>query len=124
MSLIVRDEDRIRRILSENLLYYIRMSGKTMQQIANETGISKGALSNYCSGYRYPRPEQLQTIAAYFKIPVSNLTASRDSTEEGLSNRARYVGQSFDLLDDRAKQIIEGIIRNELARMQMDERQE
>lgn len=111
----MQDEERLRQIFKRNLFYLIAQSGQPMQKIADATGISKGALSNYCSGYRYPRPSQLEALANYFHVTVGELTDDGQSDE--LSQRAYQVAKSFDKLSEASKQLVEVVIRNELERI-------
>ncbi len=49
----------------------------SLEELSKQTGISIGALSNYENGKRYPRLDQLETIAAALKITISDLYESR-----------------------------------------------
>lgn len=60
-------------IFSKNLKFYIIRSGRTQTQIALDLGVSKGTLSDWCSGRSHPRMSRVQEIAEYFGINKSDL---------------------------------------------------
>lgn len=112
-------DDMLRRTLSKNLIHYIAESGKPLQRIANETGISKSALSNYCSRHRYPRPMQLDVLAKYFHISVADLTEDREQVPEwkkDLSRDAYKLASDYDQLSRESKALVRMVVDYELNR--------
>lgn len=62
-----------REILSMNLNYYLKLSGKTQREIAEDLGYSPSTISDWFSGKKYPRINSLQAISDYFGIMKSEL---------------------------------------------------
>ena len=111
--------DMIRKTFARNLLHYIAQSGKPLQRIADDTGISKSALSNYCSGYRYPRPMQLDVLAKYFHVSVGDLTEDGEQVptwKKDLSRDAYKLASDYDQLSRESKALIRMVMDYELNR--------
>lgn len=112
-------DDMIRKTFAKNLLHYIAQSGKPLQRIADDTGISKSALSNYCSGYRYPRPMQLDVLAKYFHISVADLTEDGEQVhgwKDELSRDAYQLARDYDQLGSESRELVRMIVKYELNR--------
>lgn len=60
-------------IFSKNLKFYIIRSGRTQSQVAMDLGVSKGTLSDWCSGRSHPRMNRIEEITKYFGISKSDL---------------------------------------------------
>lgn len=59
------------------IIWEVRTDKKiTLQELSRMTGISKGALSNYENGIRYPRIDQLEKIAKSLKVKIGDLYES------------------------------------------------
>lgn len=76
------DEMEPRRLFSVNLDRLTRASGKSRHQLSVETGISEGTLSCYYTGRRFPRPEQLRTLADCLGVTVGDLTDAPGETTD------------------------------------------
>ena len=116
----IDQDEELRRIFAKNLLHYIAKSGVPMQRIADATGISKSALSNYCSGYRYPRPSQLSALAKYLQVSVGDLTDDGEQVawngNDRLSRDAASIARDYDQLDPEDKELIRTIMAHLLKR--------
>lgn len=113
-------EGNIRDNLSYNLARRIKDSGESQVNIAAATGISPSALSSYCTGARYPRPEQLCALADYFGISVGELTdddAIRRRQANRLSQEATRIAEMFDELDFHGRSLIRMVVEAELRRV-------
>lgn len=113
-------EKNIRDNLSYNLSRRIKDSGESQANIAAATGISASALSSYCTGARYPRPEQLRALADYFNISVGELTddeAIRQRQANRLSQEATRIAELFDELDSHGRSLIRMVVDAELRRV-------
>lgn len=65
--------------LALNLADYIKLSGKSQNQVAKEAGLASSTLSSYMTGARYPRPKQLQELARVLGTTISALTDGREA---------------------------------------------
>ena len=118
------NDQKLRDTLAVNLAYLIAKNGDSQARVSERTGISPSALSNYISGFRYPRPAQLDALAKYFHVSVGELTddPTERSREDGLSSEARQIAFSFDELDQHGKELIRIIIHSELNRIRNEGR--
>ena len=71
MNNISDEEQRI--IFSENLLRYVRQSGKQQKDIAIDLGFNSKTFNGWCNGLSMPTMGKVQAIADYFNIGKSDL---------------------------------------------------
>lgn len=62
-----------KEILAKNLNKYITKSGKDRGEIAKELNISYSTLTDWVNGNKYPRINNIEKLAEYFKISKSDL---------------------------------------------------
>lgn len=113
-------DKKLRETLSRNLKDRIRKLGYTQAEIADATGISTSALSSYCGGARYPRPEQLNALANFLGCTAGELTDGNLWDQEdrlGLSNEAYRIASSFDQLDKHGRNLVRILLEAELNRV-------
>ena len=60
-------------ILAKNLNKYIAKSGKDRSEIAKDLGFPYSTLTDWVNGKKYPRINNIEKIATYFKISKSEL---------------------------------------------------
>ena len=60
-------------ILSKNLKKYIAKSGKDRGEIAEDLNLSYSTLTDWVNGKKYPRINNIEKLAAYFKVSKSEL---------------------------------------------------
>lgn len=66
-------------ILSDNLIYYRKLAGKTVMDVERATGISHSTYTGWEQGYRQPRNlEDLGRVAEVFGITMDLLLYDRD----------------------------------------------
>lgn len=75
-------QDELYRIFSENLLYYMKKNGDKQVDIANLLGITRGIVSQYCSGKAIPRIKKIDILAKHFGIDRSDLLDKRKNTPD------------------------------------------
>lgn len=86
------------------LVNLIRQEGNginpTLDEIAKDINMSKGALSLYLRGDREPRISSLMAIARYLKVSPNDLLGYRKETERdtGAVDASVYTGLSLDAL--------------------------
>lgn len=111
-------EEQLRKVFSANLIYLMSRSGESMAHVSKATGISKGAIGNYVSGLRYPRPAQMELLAKHFGVSVAMLTDNSGPYDGvSLSQRAILVGRQYDQLDESGRQLVEAVLKNQLDRL-------
>ena len=60
-------------ILAKNLKKYIAKSGKDRGEIAADLGFPYSTLTDWVNGKKYPRINNIEKLAAYFKVSKSDL---------------------------------------------------
>ena len=60
-------------ILSKNLKKYITKSGKDRTQVAEDLGLSYSTLTDWVNGKKYPRINNIEKLAVYFRVSKSDL---------------------------------------------------
>lgn len=59
---------------------YLKGTGRTQQQLAEDLGVTQGALSMIANGKRVPRPELALRIHSMTGVPLATLLTRRDGT--------------------------------------------
>ena len=67
------DDQKQKAILSDNLKYYIAISGKEQKQIAIEMDINPPTLNQWVNGKAIPSVSMLKKMADYFGVVLSDL---------------------------------------------------
>ena len=62
-----------KEVLAKNLKKYIAKSGKDRGEIAAELGMSYSTLTDWVNGNKYPRINNIEKLATYFKVSKSDL---------------------------------------------------
>lgn len=62
-----------RDILAKNLKKYIAKSGKDRGEIAEDLNMSYSTLTDWINGKKYPRINNIEKLAEYFKVSKSEL---------------------------------------------------
>lgn len=60
-------------VLAKNLKKYIARNGKDRKEIAKDLGIPYSTLTDWMNGKKYPRINNIEKLAEYFKISKSEL---------------------------------------------------
>ena len=71
-----------KHILSNNLKKYIAKSGKDRGKIAADLNLSYSTLTDWINGNKYPRINNIEKLAAYFKISKSELIEDFDEIKK------------------------------------------
>lgn len=94
--------------------------GKSVDEVADESGVSKGTVSKILCGITSnPQIESLKAITYALGLKLDDL--SDDMPESKVSNRATALALRFDELDEHGKQIVEAVLRIECDRMREDD---
>ncbi|MEK3887487.1 LexA family protein [Bacillus sp. FSL K6-3431] len=72
--------DHQRRILAENIKYYLNNKKVTQTEMARDLKLAETTVSSWVKGDRYPRIDKIQLMADYFNIRRSDLTEERKPT--------------------------------------------
>lgn len=64
-------------IFSENLRYYLSITGEKQRDIARVAGVSEGTVSDWLKRRSYPRMDKIQLMAEHWGIQMSDLVEER-----------------------------------------------
>ena len=67
-------------IFASNLNKYMRLSGKSRNDISKALGISYYTITDWVKGKKYPRMDKVEMLANYFGIPKSYLIEDKKET--------------------------------------------
>lgn len=80
-----------RDVFAGNLRMSLAKSGKTRQEVCQEIGVNYSTFSEWCNGRKYPRIENIELLAEYFGVTVSELVGNEDSIVEADSSDNKAV---------------------------------
>ncbi len=72
------DDDKYKKIFSENLIFFMNLRGKTQTDIITDLDINKSVISSWCNGTRLPRMNKLELIANYLDVPFWRLIEDKN----------------------------------------------
>lgn len=72
--------NKMKKVLVENLNYYLKRKDKTQTDMARELEFPETTVSNWMKGETYPRPDKIQVMADYFGVKRSDLTEEKNPT--------------------------------------------
>ena len=85
-----------KKILAENILYYMDLKGVSKQQLCSSLDIKYSTFVEWIKGRAYPRIGAVEKLATYFGCEKSDLIEDRrkkDSMDDGLSDSQRALIQ-------------------------------
>lgn len=71
-----------KKIMSENLKYYIEKSGKDRRELADAWGFPYSTVTEWINGKKYPRIDRIEIMADYFGIQKSDLIEDKSLEEK------------------------------------------
>lgn len=96
-------EEKLKRIFSKNLIFYLNKSGKSQKEVANAIDVIPQTFNTWCTGQSIPRIVSIQALADYFGINKSDLIEEKTffpieskgdktspTTKQIMSNNIKY----------------------------------
>lgn len=71
-----------KKTMSENLSYYVELSGKTQKELSEIVGVAYSTFNDWMNGKKYPRIDKIEMLANYFGILKSDLIEERTENFE------------------------------------------
>ena len=71
-----------KKVMAENLHYYVERSGKTQKELAEIFGVSTSTINDWLKAKAYPRIDKIEIMAGYFKILKSDLIEEKDDMQK------------------------------------------
>jgi transcriptional regulator with XRE-family HTH domain len=90
-----------KKILAENILYYMDLKGVTKQQLCTSLDIKYSTFVEWIKGRAYPRIGAVEKLANYFGCEKSDLIEDRskkDAKDDGLSDSQRALIQLAEIV--------------------------
>ena len=87
-----------KQIMAENIQYYMKLKGKTRQQVCNSIGVKYTTFTDWVKGHAYPRIDKIELMADYFGISKSDLVE-----EKYISSKFPKIIDYYNQLNDFGK---------------------
>ena len=87
-----------KQIMAENIQYYMKLKGKTRQQVCNSIGVKYTTFTDWVKGNAYPRIDKIELMADYFGISKSDLVE-----EKYISSKFPKIIDYYNQLNDFGK---------------------
>lgn len=69
----------LKEIMASNIARLIKERGITQAGLARELNLETLTIHHYTTGHRFPKPENIDAICAYFKISYSDLVRHEEA---------------------------------------------
>lgn len=86
---------KAKEVISYNINRLLRERGVTQAELSRAIDKEPLTIHHYTKGIRFPKPDSMDAICDYFKIPLSELFRQKDevlSPEESLRSLAKSMG--------------------------------
>ncbi len=93
------------QIFSKNLLMFLESRNKKRSELARYCDISPSAVTAWLNSEKFPTPENLDKIAVFFSVNVSDLFS-----EQPASYKERALLSKFHRLNDKGKDSALGML--------------
>jgi repressor LexA len=90
------DDATQKKIIAQNLNYYISINNCLQKDVATKIGIKPATFSTYCTGTALPPLTTLSRIANFFQIELSDLVNVRNNKKSG--NKPEFDGIKIPVL--------------------------
>lgn len=87
-----------KQIMAGNIQYYMKLKGKTRQQVCNSIGVKYTTFTDWVKGNAYPRIDKIELMADYFGISKSDLVE-----EKYISSKFPKIIDYYNQLNDFGK---------------------
>ena len=113
------NEKQIHAIFAENLRRRIAEAGETQANVADALGISRSALSAYCTGEKLPRQGAMQKLANYLRVSVGELMDDGTTIDRWgqATQLARTLAYQIDELDEYGRSLVRMVVEAEARRV-------
>lgn len=94
-----------KEVFAQNLLYYVKRSGKDQKVLAEIVGVSPSTFNEWIKAKKYPRIDKIEILANYFGILKSDLIEVKN--EENNSPDQTKLTEGEEMLLNLFRQIPE-----------------
>lgn len=109
-----------KKILSANLMRYVKLSGKSKRELAEIFGVAYSTFNDWTNGKKYPRIDKIEIMANYFGILKSDLIEEKkigDIPEEAdfhakilMDKEVLEMLEVYYSLNDREREIVRNFV--------------
>ncbi len=93
-----------RSVFAANLQYYVKISGFTQKEIAEELAISTATFSDWLNGKKFPRIDKIEKLANFFGVSKSDLIENNvNEAETSKADSLNVFPKNLRLLMAKAK---------------------
>lgn len=89
------DSDNLKRIVGENINYYLEINNISKREMALKLGVASSTLCDWTNGKKYPRMKYIEKMAEYFNVPKSALIEDRKNAP--VTERDRSIEMAMNL---------------------------
>ena len=92
----MNESDRYNSVMAKRIRESVESSGLSQQKIADNVGVSRQAISQYCDGSTIPNADKLMKIAQFFGVSADYLLGLSETrtTDPNLKEICSYTGLS------------------------------
>ena len=104
-----------KKILAQNILYYMKIKGVTNQQLCSDLNFKYSTFVEWIKGRAYPRIGAVETLAQYFGCEKSDLIEDRlgkPAEDDGLSEKKRALIQFASMVPEDKVDMILRVMRS------------
>ena len=104
-----------KKILAQNILYYMKVKGVTNQQLCSDLNFKYSTFMEWVKGRAYPRIGAVETLAQYFGCEKSDLIEDRlgkPAEADGLSEKKRALIQFASMVPEDKVDMILRVMRS------------
>lgn len=108
-----------KEIFANNLLYYVRRSGRDQKEIAEIVGVAPSTFNEWVKAKKYPRMDKVEMLANYFGILKSDLIEDKPKEnppdELKLTEGEKMLLELFRQVPADQQELVLGMIRAALS---------
>lgn len=105
------DDYNSRQIMAENLEHYMRKHNLDRRELAQITGVSYSAVTDWLKARNYPRIDKIECMANYFGVSKSALVEKNtDGEQEQRDNQYYTLGQAMASADAGQMELLHSVL--------------
>lgn len=105
------DDMTIRRTFPKRLDYYMKLNGKTRNDLVRDLGFNYSTVRDWVKGITVPRMDKVEMLANYFDCTTGDLLEEKEKPtvqDDGLSeNKRRLIEFARSVPEDKAEMILQ-----------------
>ena len=99
------------KAVAANIKKYLGLSGITQSELAGKLGVSKSAVSAWCTGQKSPRMDKIDKMCEIFGCKRSDFVVSVESSRVSISPQESEILSLFRQLDETDRAVAKGFLQ-------------